>query len=202
MTASADRGGPRTSIRVRAGLAAGLVFGLAAGLTVASWTDAEFSRATFTASSFDIQTSLAGGTYTASTTVSGTVNGMYPGGAASYIALRVKTTSGSVAGSVSLSSAANTTDLLAPALHYRIVQSSASCTSAVYTGSPAYVVGGASTYQLVSAALAPTAPIAVAAAGGTEAAYCIELSVIPGSSQTTYQGKSATVSWTISGVSS
>ena len=192
---------PRASIKVRAALAGGLVFGLAAGLTVASWTDAERVGATFTASSFDVQTSLAGGAYTASTTVSGTVNGIYPG-TASYIALRVKTTAVSVAGSVRLSSAGNTTDLLAPALQYRIVRSSASCTATVFTGSPTYVVGGASTYQLVSAALAPTTPIAVAAAGGTEAAYCIELSVIPGSSQTTYQGKSATVSWTIGGVSS
>ena len=201
MTASADRRGPRTSIRVRAGLAAGLVLGLTAGLTVASWTDAEFSRATFTASSFDLQTSLAGGAYTAATTVSGTVNGIYPGGAASYIALRVKTTAASVAGTVQLSSAANSVGL-APALRYRIVQSSASCTSAVYSGSPAFVVGGASTYQLVSAALAPTTPIAVTAAGGSEAAYCIELSVIPGSVQATYQGTTTTVSWTISGASS
>ena len=202
MTASADRRVPRTSVRVRAGLAAGLVLGLTAGLTVASWTDAELSRATFTASSFGIQTNLAGGGYTAATTVSGTVNGIYPGGAASYVALRVKTTAASVAGTVQLSSAANATDLLAPALRYRIVQSSASCTSTVFTGPAIFVVGDATTYQLVSAALAPTAPISVAAAGGTEAAYCIELSVIPGSAQASYQGKSATVSWTVTGASS
>jgi predicted ribosomally synthesized peptide with SipW-like signal peptide len=202
MTGSRLSERPRVSIKVRAALAGGLVFGLAAGLTVASWTDAERVGATFTASSFDVQTSLAGGAYTASTTVSGTVNGIYPG-TASYIALRVKTTAVSVAGSVRLSTAGNTTDLLAPALQYRIVRSSAACGSAVFTGSPIYVVGSAApTYQSVSGALAPTTPIAVAAAGGTEAAYCIELSVIPGSSQTTYQGKSATVSWTISGVSS
>src|SRR5882757_6991118 len=107
MTASDDRGGSRTSIRVRAGLAAGLVLGLTAGLTVASWTDAEFSRATFTASSFDIQTDLAGGGYKPDLIVSGTVNGIYPGGAASYIALRVKTTAASVAGTVRLSSGGN-----------------------------------------------------------------------------------------------
>ena len=208
MTASADRRGPRTSIRVRAGLAAGLVLGLAAGLTVASWTDAEFSRATFAASSFDIQTNLAGGGYKPDPIVTGTVNGIYPGGAASYIALRVKTAAVSVAGTVQLSSAGDTnpTDLLAPVLRYRIVQSSASCTSAVYSGSPVFVVGTGlptPTYQLVSAALAPTTPIAVPAAGATpEASYCIELSVIPGSAQATYQGTHATVSWTISGVSS
>jgi hypothetical protein len=126
---------------------------------------------------------------------------MYPGGAATYIALRVKTAATSVAGTVQLSSAANAVGL-APALRYRIVQSSASCAAAVYLGSPSYVVGGSSTYQLVSAALAPTTPIAVTAAGGTEAAYCIELSVIPGSLQSTYQGTTATVGWTVTGTSS
>ena len=49
---------PRASIKVRAALAGGLVFGLAAGLTVASWTDAERVGATFTASTFNLQTSV------------------------------------------------------------------------------------------------------------------------------------------------
>ena len=203
MTASADRRGPRTSIRVRAGLAAGLVLGLTAGLTVASWTDAEFSRATFTASSFDIQTSLAGQAYTSATTVSGTVNGIYPGGAASYVALAVKTTAASVAGTVRLSSAANLTDVLAPALRYRIVLTSAACTAAVFTAGATYIVGSAApAYQAVNVALAPTTTTVVAAAAGTGASYCIELSMVPGSAQGTYQGKSATVSWTITGASS
>src|SRR6185503_102844 len=39
MTVSAESGRPRASIRVRAALAGGLVFGIATSLTVASWTD-------------------------------------------------------------------------------------------------------------------------------------------------------------------
>jgi len=200
MTVSAERGGSPTSIRVRAGLAAGLVLGLTAGLTVASWTDAEYSRATFTASTFGVQTSLAGGAYTPATTVAASVSGMYPGGPASYIALLVKTTASSVAGSVRLSSAANAVGL-APALHYRIVRS-ASCTAADFGAAATYDAGGALSYQLVSTALALTAPVGVAAAAGDVAAYCIELSMIPGSAQGTYQGTTTVVSWTVSGVSS
>src|SRR5882757_5884777 len=97
---------PRASIKVRAALAGGLVFGLAAGLTVASWTDAERVGATFTASSFDVQSSLQGGTFTNAATVSGNVSGLYPGSVA-YISLKVKTVAVSAAGTVKLSAAAN-----------------------------------------------------------------------------------------------
>ena len=58
MTGSRLPESPRASIKVRAALAGGLVFGLAAGLTVASWTDAERVGATFTASSFNLQTNV------------------------------------------------------------------------------------------------------------------------------------------------
>jgi predicted ribosomally synthesized peptide with SipW-like signal peptide len=191
---------PRASIKVRAALAGGLVFGVAAGLTVASWTDAERVGATFTASSFALQTSLAGGAYTPATTVAGSVSGMYPGGPASYIALLVKTTASSVAGSVRLSSAGNTVGL-APALRYRIVRSS-SCTAADFGAGATYDAGGALTYQSVSTALALTAPVVAAAAAGDVVAYCIELSMAPGSAQASYQGTTTVVSWTVSGASS
>ena len=66
---------PRASIKVRAALAGGLVFGLAAGLTVASWTDAERVGATFTASTFNLQTSVQGAAYTSTGGSTGTVTG-------------------------------------------------------------------------------------------------------------------------------
>ena len=63
MTVSAESTRPRTSIRVRAALAAGLVMGVAAGMTVASWTDAEFVSGQFTASSFGIEVNVNGAGY-------------------------------------------------------------------------------------------------------------------------------------------
>jgi predicted ribosomally synthesized peptide with SipW-like signal peptide len=191
---------PRVSIRVRAALAGGLVLGLGAGLTVASWTDAEFVKGTFTASSFNLQSSVQGGTYTGLSALTGTVAGAYPGSLA-YISLKVKTAAVSTAGTVSLSAAANSTGL-ANVLRYRIVRSLAACTATVFTGSPVYVVGGASTYQQVNAALAPTTGIALTANAGLEVGYCIELGMPLGVNQTTYQGTSGTPTWNIIGTSS
>jgi predicted ribosomally synthesized peptide with SipW-like signal peptide len=194
---------PRASIKVRAALAGGLVFGLAAGLTVASWTDAERVGATFTASSFDLQTSLQGATYTGATSVTGSVSGMYPG-ALAYISLKVKTAAVSAAGTVSLIAAANSTGLDA-VLRYRIVQTLAACTSTAFTtGSPVYVVGNSvPTYQQVNAALAPTLGIAAAANASTEVGFCIELGLpATGVAQGTYAGTSGTVTWNIIGTSS
>ena len=193
---------PRASIKVRAALAGGLVFGLAAGLTVASWTDAERVGATFTASSFDLQSSLQGAAFTNSTAVSGTVTGLYPGSPA-YISLKVKTAAVSTAGTVALSAAANSIGLDA-VLRYRIVQTAAACTATAFTGSPVYVVGsGVPAYQQVNVALAATPGLAVAANAGTEVDYCIELGLpATGVSQVTYQGTSGTVTWNIIGTSS
>jgi predicted ribosomally synthesized peptide with SipW-like signal peptide len=200
MTDSRPLEGPRASIKVRAALAGGLVFGLAAGLTVASWTDAETVGSTFSASSFNLQTSVQGGTYSGATSVTGTVAGLYPG-ALAYISLKVKTAAVSTSGTVSLSASANSTGL-ANVLRYRIVRSLAACTATVFTGSPVYVVGGAGTYQQVNAALAPTTGIALTANAGLEVGYCIELGIPLGVDQTTYQGTSGTVTWNIIGTSS
>jgi predicted ribosomally synthesized peptide with SipW-like signal peptide len=202
MTGSRLSESPRASIKVRAALAGGLVFGLAAGLTVASWTDAEHVGSTFTASSFDLQTSVQGGAYSGSTSVSGTVAGLYPG-APAYIALKVKTAAVSAAGTVSLSAAANSTGLAA-VLRYRIVRTLAACTATSFTGSPVWVTGGGTAaYQQVSVALAATPGLAVGANGSSEVGYCIELGLPPtGVVQGTYAGVSGVPIWNIVGTSS
>jgi predicted ribosomally synthesized peptide with SipW-like signal peptide len=202
MTGSRLSAKPRASIKVRAALAGGLVFGLAAGLTVASWTDAERVGATFTASSFNLQSSLQGAAFTTSTAVSGNVSGVYPGSLA-YISLKVKTAAVSAAGAVSLSAAANSTALDA-VLRYRIIRNAPTCNATAFTGSPVYVVGSAvPAYQQVNAALAATPGLALTANAGSEIDYCIELGLpATGVSQLTYQGTSGTVTWNIIGTSS
>jgi len=201
MAASRPTARLRASVKVRAALAGGLVLGLAAGLTVASWTDAERVGATFTASSFDLQSSLQGAAYTSASSVSASVTGVYPGSPA-YISLKVKTAAASIAGTVSLSAAANSTALDA-VLRYRIVKTLGTCDATAFTGSPVYVVGGASSYQQVGSALAPTAGGALAANAGSEAAFCIELGIPPtGVPQAGNEGTSGTVTWNIIGTSS
>lgn len=209
MTGPRRSAGPRTSIRVRAALAGGLVLGLGAGLTVASWTDAELTTpTTFRASSFGVQSSLQGATYTTATPVTTSVSGLYPSPTLTtgngYVSLKVKTVAGSVAGTVALSAAANAGAGLTPVLRYRIVviAAAASCSATAFTGSPTYAVGNASIYQQVSAARPPTTSLALAANAGSEVQYCIELSIPTTAAQGTYAGTSATVSWTIVGRSS
>ena len=192
---------PRASIKVRAALAGGLVFGLAAGLTVASWTDAERVGATFTASSFDVQSSLQGATFTNAASVSGNVAGLYPGSFA-YISLKVKTAAVSTAGTVSLSAAANSTGLDA-VLRYRVIRNAPTCNAGAYSASPMFVVGGAGpTYQQVNVALAATTGLPLNANAGSEVDYCIELGMPTGVSQVTYPGTSGIVTWNIIGTSS
>ncbi len=204
MTVSTESGRPRASIRVRAALAGGLVFGITAGLTVASWTDAEFVRSTFTASTFGLETSLNGGAYSSAATVSASAVGIYPGSSGTrYVSLQVRTAPVSTAGTVSISAAANGGGGLTPVLRSRIVSipAATACTSGVFTAVATYVAGGFNSYQMVSAALPASPPIAVSANGGSESAYCIELSIATATVQATYQGTAATATWTITGTS-
>ena len=191
-----------SSIRVRAAIAGGLTLGVVAGVTAASWTDAELVRGTFTASSFDLQSSLAGGAYTSATPVSATVTGIYPGSSGVvYAQLLVKTTATSVAGTARLSAAANAAAGITQSIRYRIVQTTATCAASAFTGSPTYAVGGASAYQQLSAALAPTTALAVTAAGATAIGYCIEFSLPATGVSQTFAGTSAVATFSLIGTS-
>lgn len=208
MTRSRSSAGSLASIRVRAALAGGLVFGVAAGLTTASWVRAEYTGATFAASAFDVQTNVQGAGYTGATTVAVAATGIYPSATLTsgnqYVSLKVRTDSTSVKGNVALSAAANTaTTGLTPILRYRIVTigSAATCSAASFTASPTYVVGGASAYQNVSAVLPSSGTTSLLANSGSEVQYCVELSIPPGSAQTTYAGTSGVLTLIVTGTS-
>lgn len=195
---------PRTSVKVRAALAAGLVFGVAAGLTVASWTDAEVVANDFTTSTFALQTNPGTG-YVTTPAVTATATGVYPGASgAVYVPVFVKTVAGSVAGSVTLAGAVGT-GALAPALRYRIlpVASTAACSKATFdAATTGFLAGGTATYQAASAAFGPTAGRTVAANAGAEIGYCVEFSLPTGLVQATYQSTTASVVFTFAGTSS
>ena len=93
--------------RVRALLAGGVALGLGATATLASWTDTEFSQASFTTSSFDTQSSMdSGTTYTDNTASPGTAmvfsgSGMSPA-TVRYANMLVRTKTGSSAGTITL----------------------------------------------------------------------------------------------------
>jgi hypothetical protein len=187
---------------VRAALAGGLVFGITAGLTVASWTDAEFVGSTFTASCFGLQMSVNGAAYVPAGPVSVTALGIYPGSSGTrYVSLKVKTAAVSSGGTVSLSAPANGGSGLTPVLRTRIVSTTATCNSTAFTAGATYVAGGFAAYQMVSAALPSTPGIAVSADAASEIGYCIEISIATATSQATYQGTSGTVTYTVTGTS-
>ncbi len=207
MTVSAESGRPRASIRVRAALAGGLVFGIAASLTVASWTDAEFVGSTFTASRFDLEMNVNGAGFSAATPIAVTVSGVYPGSTGTvYLPVRIRTTSTSIAGTVSLNHAAIASPTgLTSVLRYRLIRGAATCNAAAFTAGATYIVGTStlSAAPLVSTALGATTPLAVSAAGASELVYCFEFSLASsGLAQGTYGATStAAMTWNVTGSS-
>lgn len=207
MTVSAESGRPRASIRVRAALAGGLVFGIATSLTVASWTDAEYVTSTFTASRFDLELNVNGAGYSSAATISPSITGVYPGSTGTlYLPVRIRTTSTSVAGTVSLNHAAIASPSgLTSALRYRLIRGAATCDAAAFSAGATYVVGTStlSTAPLVSTALAATTPLAVSAAGGSELVYCFEFSLAAtGLAQGTYGATTTSaMTWNVTGSS-
>ena len=207
MTGSRSSTGPRASIRVRAALAGGLVLGVAAGLTTASWVRAEYTGVTFATSAFDVQTNVQGAGYSTATTVAVSASGIYPSATLTsgnqYVSLMVRTLAGSVKGDVSLSATGNAGGGLTPVLRYRIVTiaAAATCSATSFTGSPTYVVGGPAAFQNVSAALASSGTTSLLANAGSEVQYCIELSVPPATPQGTYAGTSGVLTLLVTGTS-
>jgi hypothetical protein len=187
---------------VRAALAGGLVLGLGAGLTVASWTDAAYvGSPVIMASSFALQTKTGTAAYTDATTVAVAVSGVYPGSSgAVYLPILVRTKPGSVAGSVTFAHAASASSGLGAVLRYRVVRS-ANCAASAFTGSPLWVAGGASSFPFVTSAQPAVAGPALAADAGSEAAYCVEFTLDTGLAQASYQGAAAAVSFAFTGTS-
>lgn len=195
----------RASVKVRAALAGGLVFGIGAGLTVASWTDAEKVYTDMGTSKFAVQLDNGSG-FSDAASVAVSAGAVYPTAAgAVYVPVYVRssTTLPSVAGGVRMSAAAAAATGLGPVLRYRVVTSTRAggCGAASFTGSPTFVAGGASTYQAATAALGATASRSVAAAGADELGYCIEFTV-PDAAAATNMGLSSTVTFTFTGTSS
>jgi predicted ribosomally synthesized peptide with SipW-like signal peptide len=193
-------------IRLRAALAGGLVLGVGAAVTLASWTDSESSKGSFTASVFATQSSANGTTFVANPATPGatltfSAAGMAPG-VDNYAFLDVRTTaSTTVGGTVTLTSA-TAAGLLAPGLGYRVVRIpvSTTCAAAAFTGSPTFVAGDATTYLAVT--IVPVSPVAstIAAAGGSTR-LCVDLRILT-TAPSSLQGTSAAVTWQFTAVSS
>jgi predicted ribosomally synthesized peptide with SipW-like signal peptide len=185
--------------RLRAALAGGLVLGVAAAVTVASWTDSEFSKSTLTTSTFATQSSADGVAFASNpaspgATLAFAATAMAPT-VSSFALFDVRTTAATtVAGTVQLTGA-TATGTLAPALEYRAIRTTTSttCNAAAFSGTATFVAGGASTY--LAATTVPGTPVASPLAlGGGVIRFCFDIRVKAGAANS-LQGATATVTW-------
>lgn len=203
----------RVFTKVRALLAGALVLGVGATMTLASWTDQEFATGSFSASRFDTQSSIdnsawADNTSAPGATISFSGSGMSPD-THRYGYVLIRTKANSVGGTLTFAAPAvtngvtDTTPFLGAALQYRAVAiTGAACSASSFTGSPTWIVGGTSSYA--SLATAGSTGVALAAATatlpGAASGYCFDV-YLPSGADTALQGKSATVTWTVTATS-
>jgi len=199
-------------LRLRALLSGGLVLGLGAVVTLASWNDSEYARATLTSSVFNTESSVNGLAYADNAVSPGPVvtfagAGFAPG-TVQYLPVLVRAKATSIAGTVALEAAVvGGTDAatLGAAFAYRVVRTTATCNAAAFTGTPAFVVGTAGASRPLAtgqetgvvnplAAGTPTAP-------GTPTGFCFEIT-LPNGVDNSLQGKTATATWRLFATSS
>ena len=200
LTRRGRRTAPRASgvrirlLRIRALFAGGLVLGVGATSTLASWNDAEYARSTFTAGKFGIEGKLPiessyikhASTDAALLNFSPNVAGLFPGGT-SYAAFAVRTTTGSMAGSVRLTAGIPSGALTELRYGVRTVSAMAQCNAAEY-------VNGGSVIPENSTLGTSAAASQQLAADGTPVYYCFALS-LPFGASSGMQGMSMTQTW-------
>lgn len=200
----------RKPTRLRALLAAGVVLGVGATATLAGWTDVEYSRGTFTSSVFDTESSVNSAAYADNAVSPGatvTVSGAFSPGVSAYVPVLIRTKAASISGTITVNGATlGGTDAatLGSALVYRVVRTTGTCAATAFTGSPAYVVGGAATTRALTVGqetgVVNTIAAATSAAPGAATGFCFEVT-LPTGSPNSLQGRSATATWQFSAVS-
>lgn len=192
------------ALRLRAVLAAGLVLGVGAAVTLASWTDSEYATGSFESSVFNTQSSVNGGAYADNSVSPGAtvaVAGPFAPGVSSYIPVLIRTTVNSVAGTAVLNGAVlggADPATLGAALVYRVVRTTATCNAAAFAGAPAFVVGAAGTARPLTAGQESGVTNALAAATstapGAAAGFCFEVT-LPAGASNSLQGTTTTATW-------
>lgn len=186
-------------------------------MTLASWTDSDFSRGSFGASVFVTESNVtkpydALGLWATNDVSPGAAlvfnaTSMSPGTVV-YAPFAIRTKATSVAGEVVLgvpmvtSSGTGNADLGA-ALRYRVVRS-ASCDASVFTGTPAFVVGSDGAKPFTSGQAAGVVNHLAAASAtlpGTPTQFCFEVT-LPAGANNALQGQTATATWQFTATSS
>ncbi|GAA3070693.1 MULTISPECIES: SipW-dependent-type signal peptide-containing protein [Actinomycetes] len=205
--APASAEGPRRgrrgqlSRRIRALAASGLVLGVGASVTLASWNDSEFAGGTVSAGHFTLEGSTDGSTFRTTDAedphqLSFTVaSGLTPG-QRTYALFSVRTAAGSAGGTVQLQGDDGNTGTLANAMTYGVrTISGTTCNAASFDAGTVVVSRG--TALTGDAADSQT----VAADQGSEVHYCLELT-LSSTAPNQVQGTSTTPLWRAVGTSS
>jgi predicted ribosomally synthesized peptide with SipW-like signal peptide len=198
--------------RARALLAGGLVLGVGAAMTYASWTDTEFASGSFSASTFNIESSIDGINWVDNATSPGATlafdaAGMSPTDVRSA-SIGIRTKAKSVEGTITLGAPTvtkpGTAPFLADSLTYRVYRSTdATCTA---TSAPAlstdWIVGKADTYVALNTLVSPAITVAAATGSGPGAAtyFCFQVT-LPSGALNALQGSTTSVTWQFTAVS-
>lgn len=192
----------RRFTRLRALLAGGLVLGVGTAITLASWTDQEFAKGDFKASTFGIVGSTDGTNFAehpstpAALSFSVSPNAMSPDTTV-YARFVVKTTATTdIGGAVQLGGASVTGTGLGTYLRYgvRTIPAGSACNATTYA-SGTQVVGPNSP---LTAGAASTQSLA--AGGASPIGYCFAVT-LPGGTPNDAQGRTATATWTFTATS-
>lgn len=203
MASRGRRGPDRPWRRIRALLTSGLVLGIGATMTMASWTGNEYATGSFTAGVFDFQGSTDGGATWADHSGSGTAATMSFSGAAmspgsvQYAPFLIRTKPTSVGGTLVVQAGSSSNGPLGLALGLRVVLFTGTCAAASFTGSPTFLVGTSSTPAPIATI---GAGVGMVANGAVNVAMCFEVS-LPVGAANTLQGISTIISWQVSGSS-
>lgn len=195
----------RISLRLRAVLAGGLVLGVGATVTLASWNDSEYATGAFTTSVFNTESNVQSGGYADNSTAPGptvtfTGAGFSPG-VSEYFNDLIRTKVNSTAGTAVLEAATlGGTDAatLGAALAYRVVRTTGTCNAAAFTGSPVFVVGAGATFRALTVGqetgVTNTLTAATGSAPGDPTGFCFEVT-LPAGAANSLQGTAATATW-------
>lgn len=215
MSRHARASGPRAFVRVRAVLAGALVLGVGATMTLAAWTDNEYSQGSFSASVFNTESSVDLGTNWADNitspgaTMTFSSAGMSPN-TFRYGSVWIRTKPASDSGTLALGAPTivdtpATAPTLSSVLLYRVVTTNltTACTSAMFAAGSTYLVGSFSASVALTSAGSATAAIGAAASAslpGTPTRLCFEVT-LPSTAPNGVQGKATNAIWLVTATS-
>lgn len=189
--------------RIKAILAGGLVLGVGATATLASWTDSENADGTFDAGSFGVELSVDG-SWGNTREMTFQADSMYPG-ATVYAAVFVRTTATTtIDGQLTVSGGGiGNPNSLAAALTYRTVTRSITtdgiptfaCDESAFSGGAEDIFDGPPAGSELSVATSASVKQELAAAGASVQAYCFAVT-LPEDASNGAQGQSAKHTWT------